>query len=225
MQMSNARGTGPERSGHGGPRRTGPAAGNERLCTDMMLNGQAEESGQTQLIRRIAAQDKQALAELYDQVASVLFATSFRILRDPHEAEEVIQDVFVQIWNKAASFDAALGTPFHWTVGIARNRSIDRLRSRQRHTEMLTRLQTSLETEFMGKGPPVETTLSDDELAAVRAAVHELPADQRRALELAFFSGLTHAEIAQATGEPLGTVKARIRRGMLKLRDTLQAYA
>src|SRR6266702_101514 len=88
----------------------------------------------------LAAQDRQALAEFYDQTAAVLFATAVRILGDAHEAEEVVQDVFVQIWNKAATFDVALGAPFHWTLSITRNRCIDRLRTRRRRSSLLADL-------------------------------------------------------------------------------------
>ena len=191
---------------------------------DAMLEEPNAETAQAQLLRRIAAQDKQALAELYDQVAAVLFSTSFRILGDSGDAEEVLQDVFVQIWNKAQTFDAVLGTPFHWTVGIARNRSIDRLRSRQRRARLLEELQKNTPGCGAINAAPNDA-LTNSEQAGIRAKVAELPPDQRRALELAFFGGLTHAEIAQTMGEPLGTVKARIRRALLKLRDSLQAYA
>jgi RNA polymerase sigma-70 factor (ECF subfamily) len=180
-----------------------------------------------ELLRRIASQDREALAELYDAVAALLFSTSYRILGDAHEVEEVVQDVFLQVWHKAASFDPALGSPLHWTLGIARNRSIDRLRSRQRRAQMHDRLQEFTATDGGASPSSRESAsgLSTEELATVRAAVSTLPADQRRVLEQAFFGGMTHAEIAAASGEPLGTVKARIRRGMMKLRDSLQAYA
>jgi RNA polymerase sigma-70 factor (ECF subfamily) len=182
-------------------------------------------AAQTQLLRRIAAQDKLALAELYDQVVGVLFAISLRILGDPHEAEEVIQDVFVQIWNHAALFDATLGEPIHWALRIARNRSIDRLRSRQRRAEALDRFHDLAAFNTVSDPTPANASLTEDELVAVRAAVNGLPPDQRLALEMAFFGGLTHTEIARTMNEPLGTVKARIRRGLLKLRDSLQAYS
>jgi len=190
-----------------------------------MQIGQADETGQALLLRLVAVKDKQALGELYDQVASALFAISVRILGDRHEAEEVIQDVFVEIWNKASTFDATLGTPVHWAMRIARNRSIDRLRSRQRRAQMLDRLQEFTPADSTGGAVSQSTGLVADELARIRAAVNSLPPNQRRALEMAFFNGQTHAEIALSTGEPLGTVKARIRRAMVKLRDTLQDYA
>lgn len=192
---------------------------------EMMLNDDVDEIQQARLLRRIADQDRQALSEFYDQVAAVLFATSVRILGDSHEAEEVVQDVFVQIWNKAAAFDLELGTPFHWALSITRNRAIDRVRSRQRRARTLDEFQQLAAGEPSPAAAPDKDGLGEDELAGIRAAVHGLPAEQRHALELAFFGGLTHTEIAQATGEPLGTVKARVRRGMAKLRDSLQAYA
>src|ERR1044071_7525955 len=97
-----------------------------------MLDRNTTEELQTELLRLIATQDQQALAQFYDQTAGVLFSTAVRILGDAHEAEEVIQDVFVQIWNKAGTFEPALGAPFHWALGIVRHRCIDRLRARQR---------------------------------------------------------------------------------------------
>lgn len=189
-----------------------------------MATEKADELAEAELLRRIAARDKTALGALYDHVASALFAVSFRILGDSHEAEEVIQDVFVEIWNKASVFDASLGTAFHWVMRIARNRSIDRIRSRQRRAQTLERFQELAPADVGHESASPAKSLGSDELAGIRAAVQGLPPDQRRALEMAFFAGNTHAEIAQFTGEPLGTVKARIRRGMAKLRDTLQQY-
>lgn len=189
-----------------------------------MPNEQVADLARAESLRRIALKDKKALDELYDQVASALFAVSFRILGDSHEAEEVIQDVFVEIWNKASVFDPSLGSAFHWVMRIARNRSIDRIRSRQRRAQTLERFQELAPADCGHESASPAKSLGSDELAGIRAAVQGLPPDQRRALELAFFAGQTHAEIAQSTGEPLGTVKARIRRGMVKLRDTLQQY-
>jgi RNA polymerase sigma-70 factor, ECF subfamily len=184
---------------------------------------QTVEESQAQLLRRIAAQDRDAMAEFYDQTARPLFAVVHRILGNTEEAEEVIQDVFVQIWNKASTFDPAIGLPFHWALSIARNRCIDRLRSRQRRARVLVEMPPDVPE------PVIETSvgepaLGETELNAIRSVVTQLPTDQRQAIEMAFFGGLTHQEIAEALNEPLGTVKARIRRGMLKLRDSLKAY-
>ena len=189
-----------------------------------MLERQTAEESQAKLLRRIAAQDQQALAEFYDQMAGVLFSTAVRILGDAHEAEEVIQDVFVQIWYKAATFDVALGAPFHWTLSITRNRCIDRLRTRRRRFSLLEDLVEVAAIDPTPSMPFAQKGLSADEIAAVRAAVELLPREQRQAIAMAFFGGMTHVEIAKALNEPLGTTKARIRRGMVKLRESLQAY-
>lgn len=186
-----------------------------------MLDPNSAEESQVQLLRRIAANDRQALAEFYDQIAAPLFSTATRILGDAHEAEEVVQDVFVQIWQKAATFDAALGSPFTWAMRITRNRSIDRLRSRQRRSKLAEQFQENFEIITDG---PAAAELGEEAVVQIRSTVGNLPADQRRVIEMAFFGGLTHAEIAEAVGEPLGTIKARIRRGMMKLRESLQGY-
>ncbi len=186
-----------------------------------MLDPNSAEESQVQLLRRIAANDRQALAEFYDQIAGPLFSIATRILGDAHEAEEVVQDVFLQIWEKAATFDAALGSPFHWAMRIARNRSIDRLRARQRRTKLAEQFHENFEITTKG---PAAVELGEEAVVQIRSTVGSLPADQRRVIEMAFFGGLTHFEIAAALGEPLGTVKARIRRGMMKLRESLQGY-
>lgn len=177
---------------------------------------------QTDLLRRIAAQDREALALFYDQTAGVIYSTVLHMLSDASEAEEVVQDVFVQIWTKAGSYDAKLGKAFHWALGIARNRAIDRLRSRQRRNKVFQ----DVPEEIVAAASAAEVDHADDlpldEAASVQSAVKRLPADQRQAIEMAFFGGLTHPEIAEALHQPLGTVKARIRRGMMKLRDILQ---
>jgi RNA polymerase sigma-70 factor (ECF subfamily) len=189
-----------------------------------MRDREAADKFQTELLRRIAARDRQALAELYDELGAVLFSTAVRIVGDAQEAEEVMQDVFVQIWEKALAFDAELGTPLNWVLRIARNRSIDRLRARQRRFRAIDELEAALAVE--SPAPPAhQGGLSGEELAGVRAAVRSLPDEQRQAIELAFFGGQSHDEIAKALHEPLGTVKARIRRGMMKLKDALQPYA
>ncbi len=186
-----------------------------------MLDPNSAEESQVQLLRRIAANDRQALAEFYDQIAAPLFSTATRILGDAHEAEEVVQDVFVQIWQKAATFDAALGSPFTWAMRITRNRSIDRLRSRQRRSKLAEQFQENFEITSDGAS---SVELGEEAVGQIRSTVGNLPADQHRVIEMAFFSGLTHAEIAATLDEPLGTVKARIRRGMMKLRESLQGY-
>ena len=189
-----------------------------------MFERQVSEESQGELLRRIAAQDREALARFYDETAGVLFSTAMRILGDAPEAEEVIQDVFLQIWNKAATFDGTLGVPFQWALGITRNRCIDRLRVRKRKAVLLDELVEAAVVDAAAPSSAGPDRFGGDEVAAVRSAVQSLPAEQRQAIEMAFFGGLTHHEIAAMLKQPLGTIKARIRRGMLKLRESLQAY-
>ena len=176
------------------------------------------------LLRRVARRDHGAFAELYDRVAGLLFSNALHMLSDRREAEEVVQDVFLQIWNKAETFDGALGNPLSWILGITRNRCIDRLRSRQRRSRVFDDAVDQSEVEVTTAAQLTASDLSPEEQAVVRKAVADLPSDQQQAIAMAFFGGMSHQEIADVLKEPLGTIKARIRRGMLKLRDSLQAY-
>jgi RNA polymerase sigma-70 factor (ECF subfamily) len=175
------------------------------------------------LIRRMARGDKLACAELYDRFSRPLFSVALRILNDQSEAEDVVQDVFLALWEKANGFDADRGSAFGWAITLTRNRAIDRLRTRRRRSNLLNE---SFVEDLPGGKSTAEPDSADDliykeKTATVRAALSTLPPEQLRAVELAFFSGLTQQEIAARLSEPLGTVKARIRRGLLKLRDTL----
>jgi RNA polymerase sigma-70 factor (ECF subfamily) len=169
------------------------------------------------LIRRMAGGDRNALAELYDKLSRPLYATARHILNDAAEAQDVVHDVFLALWENAATFDSGRGAAFSWAVTLTRNRAIDRLRSRANRARLLG---DSVPEDL---GYDAEAALAElgDRAAAVRAALAALPQEQKRALELAFFSGLTQKEIADQLSEPIGTVKARIRRGLLKLRDVL----
>ena len=192
---------------------------------ESMVDQQTAEESQAQLLLRIAAQDAQALAEFYDLTAKPLFGLAVRILGDVSEAEEVIQDVFVQIWKNAPSFDPLLGPAFYWALSITRNRSIDRLRTRQRRARLIENLENDAAANVPASQVADQGALEADDSALVRTTLNSLPADQRRVIEMAFFGGLTHQEIAEALKEPLGTIKARIRRGLLKLRDCMRANA
>lgn len=183
----------------------------------------AQVAADAELVRQIAGGDREAFSRLYDRYSRPLYATAFRILNDATEAEDIVHDVFVSLWTKAAEFDLSRGTAFSWATTLTRNRAIDRLRSRRRRSELLDQSAPS-DRVFSPSG---DTADSADDLwlkekaEVVRSAVGELAEDQRKAVELAFFSGLTQQEIAAKLQEPLGTVKARIRRGLLKLRDRL----
>jgi RNA polymerase sigma-70 factor, ECF subfamily len=175
------------------------------------------------LIRRMAGGDHQAMAELYERFSRPLYSTSLHILKDTAEAQDIVHDVFIALWEKAAVFASDRGSAFSWAVTLTRNRSIDRLRSRRRRAELLDQAAPAdlgyFETITGADGN--DPAALQDQAQAVRAAVAALPREQKHALELAFFSGLTQQEIAARLSEPLGTVKARIRRGLVKLRDSL----
>src|SRR5262249_36958113 len=125
----------------------------------------------------------------------------------------------------ATTFDPMLGSAFHWALSIARHRSIDRLRSRARQSRLMTAYQEISEVDPPSMSGPEQSASDAEEYAAMRAALTDLPSDQRQAIEMAFFGGKTHLEIAETLQVPLGTVKARIRRGMLRLREKLQTSA
>jgi len=172
------------------------------------------------LLARVARGDQPAFAALYDRLSGLLVATALRLLGDKAEAEDVVHDVFLAIWENASSFDSSRGTPVAWALTLVRNRSIDRLRSRSRRGEILAGSAPSDlgYHEPAGEEAPLAADLAE-RASLVRSALGELPSEQRRALELAFFSGLTHEQISRRLDSPLGTIKARIRRGLLALRD------
>ena len=174
------------------------------------------------LIEQIADQDQEALGNLYDRYSGLLLALSRRILKDPNDAEEVLQEVFLQVWHQAPRYDTRRSSVSTWLVLITRSRSIDRLRSRQVVDRTLANLQQEKH----------ESHTSPEGVAAVwmrqrrdrlRSEMQQLPPDQKQVLELAFFQGMTQSEIAESTKIPLGTVKTRTLLAMKKLRKALQA--
>lgn len=178
------------------------------------------------LLKRIAAGDQQAVAALYQHRGTLLYSLVLRMLGDEMEAQEVMQDTFVRIWRKAVSYDPARSAPLAWMILIARGLALDRLRSRGRRQANLASFEAevaSLEIETINSSS--SRRIERDELANIcSAALHQLPEAQSRALQLAFLRGWTHEEIARAQNEPLGTIKARIRRGLQALRDALKDY-
>ncbi len=208
---------------HGQIQRGGSANGRGALVKLETMMHDMEEL-QAELLRRIAAQDRDALSEFYDQTARPLFSIACRMLGNVPDAEEVIQDVFVQIWTKAGMFDAEKGQPFHWVLALTRNRCIDGLRARQRRSRVMVDMTGEPELDQAAEAAPADAPVMADDAAVIQSVVNNLPKDQRQAIEMAFFGGLTHQEIAESLNEPLGTIKARIRRGMLKLREALQSY-
>lgn len=183
-----------------------------------------EESAKidTELLGQIAQGDRAAFSRCYDRYSGILFSIIVKVLNDPKEAEDVLQEVFLQIWDKAAVYKRELGAPFSWFVTMTRHKAIDRLRASQRRYRLLDEVKE--ETSILMKaGSTFNSEAESRETSAqVRSAVNTLPNEQRQAIELAFFGGMTQNEISQSLGQPIGTVKARIRRGMLKLREVLE---
>jgi RNA polymerase sigma-70 factor (ECF subfamily) len=177
------------------------------------------------LMSAIAAGDPSALRDLYDRHAGQVLALCLRILRDRAEAEEALGDVFLELWEKADRFRETRGAPLSYMMTLARSRAIDRLRRRQR-TGALVDSHPSLEAvapaaqAAADAGPYLDMAASEQK-AKIRRALAGLSAAERRAVELSFFDGLSHGEIAKTLQEPLGTVKSRIRQGLLRLRDAL----
>jgi RNA polymerase sigma-70 factor, ECF subfamily len=167
--------------------------------------------------------DEGAFATFYDRFTPGLFSMIYAILRDQKESEDVLQEAFVQMWKRSATYDPARSSLFTWAVMISRHKAIDRLRSRQRQS----RLSEAMASEAAAVPVSAPADRADhalarsDERERVRAALAQLGAAQREAIDLAFFAGLTQTQISERLGEPLGTVKARIRRGLLALRDVL----
>jgi RNA polymerase sigma-70 factor, ECF subfamily len=188
--------------------------------TTKALTPEQAQTSDADLIYAVARGDEGALASLYDRYRLILFGLILRILHSRPEAEDVLQDVFIQVWKRAADFDESRGRPFTWLVTLARSRSIDRLRaldSRQRTAN-----------EAVLDAPDSVSDASQDAVRSeqrevVRNALDALPAEQRQALVLAYFEGLTQSEIALRLGAPLGTIKTRMRSGMTKLRESLGA--
>jgi len=172
------------------------------------------------LIARTGAGDREAFRELYRRYGAPIYSLGLRMLGDRRDAEELLQDTFLKIWNHARSYDASLARPFTWAVMIARRAGIDALRRKGRYPELSFKDLGATDREEMAPSP-VEATMRDDESARVRAAMAAFPPDQRAAVELAIFGGLSHGAIAQRLRQPLGTVKSWIRRGLDDLKTSL----
>lgn len=175
-----------------------------------------------QLLQAVAGGEETALADLYGRYRLILFGLLVRILHSQSEAEEVLQEVFIQVWQRARDFDEARGKPFTWLVTLTRSRAIDRLRAlgaRERATLGATRDVQEIWSDA------VSDAIQSERGRLVRKALARLPEEQRRALFLAYFEGLSQSEIAARLSTPLGTVKTRVRSGLIKLREMLEQHS
>ena len=181
-----------------------------------------------ELLSRAARGEERAVAALFDRFAPVLHAVAYRILRDAQDADEAVVDAFTQAWRDAVRFDAARGSVAAWLSVIARSRALDLLRARSRRERLATSAQQADPMSAPGMGeavPPTDARIGAAERRReVAAALARLSQPQRVAIELAFYEGLSHSEIAERLGQPLGTIKTRVRLGMQKLRDELRPY-
>lgn len=181
------------------------------------------------LLVRLQAREESALSELYDHLAPWVLGLAQRILGDADEAEDVLSDVFVQVWSRIHQHDARRGPLVPWVLSIARNRSLDHLRRRKRSWRKIERVETARRAEGDDAILPHESGEAAVPGWPVHRAVHQalagLPAEQRRMVQLAYFEGLSHAEIARRTGDPLGTVKTRLRLAHQKLEEALRDLA
>jgi RNA polymerase sigma-70 factor, ECF subfamily len=190
-----------------------------QLATDT-----AEERSRDQdlvsLVERVATGDQSALAALYDETNRLIYSLVLRVLGDASSAEEVLLDVYTQVWRQAASYDVKRGAPLAWMATIARSRAIDRLRSGWQDKRRKESLDVLGDAPSNSSSPEEDATISERQ-KFVREALKLLTPEQRQVIELAYYSGLSHSEIAEKLNQPLGTVKTRTRLGMMKLREAL----
>jgi RNA polymerase sigma-70 factor (ECF subfamily) len=179
--------------------------------TDLSRPADIVLSPDAMLVSAIRSGDEQAMAQLYERYSSIVYSVALRVLGDTGAAEDILQEVFMQLWRSPDAFDATRGSLPGWLAVITRNRAIDSLRKRRPETD-ITDVIVSIEPDLAG-GAEFSRALEK-----IRGALGGMPPTQRSALEMAFFEGLTHTEIADKTGEPLGTIKTRIRAGLLTLR-------
>jgi RNA polymerase sigma-70 factor (ECF subfamily) len=177
-----------------------------------------------EVIARVGKGDSQAFAELYEHSSSLLFTLALRILNNRDEAAELLQDVYIEVWRKAGNFDQNRGSPMAWLITLTRSRAIDRVRaSTSRGRTRTDSLEDNPAEQIQSDLPdPLENRSMEELRSLVGDALTDLPAAQQEALELSFYDGLTHAEIAAKLDKPIGTIKTRIKLGMNKLRYTLR---
>ncbi|HVF55550.1 MAG TPA: sigma-70 family RNA polymerase sigma factor [Pyrinomonadaceae bacterium] len=175
-----------------------------------------------ELIGRVAGGDEGALTTLYETTSRLVYGLALRILRDAGAAEEVLLDVYTQVWRKAGAYQKGRGTPLSWLTTIARSRAIDRLRAGRYERQRSEQLESETQGAHAATIHVGDEMQAHETRASVRSALGELPPEQREVIELAYYGGMSHSEIAARLGQPLGTVKTRTRLGMMRLRELLR---
>jgi RNA polymerase sigma-70 factor, ECF subfamily len=189
-----------------------------------MAEDTAQQIADREMLSQVGNGDQVAFSALYDRLSGPLYSLALKMLGDASDAQDALQEVFVQIWSRARTYDPERSSVFSWAVLLTRSRAIDRLRARDRRLRVVVgstadEAKLTEATDASTVESAADTANKKDEAAHVRSLLSNLPEDQRQAIELAFFGHRTHHEIAAQLGQPLGTVKARIRRGLLKLRE------
>jgi len=195
----------------------------QKECSLKKPQMKGESPSAVHLIRQVAKQDRNAFSQLYDRCSSLVFSLALRMLKARSDAEDLLQEVFVQIWRQAANYSEERGSPEAWIINITRSRAIDKLRSIRRMersfilTEDPARAESSENVESLAAESEARLTMN--------SALANLPEAQRKVLELAYFGGLTQTEIATRLAEPLGTVKTRMRSGIQRLKEMMRTQA
>jgi RNA polymerase sigma-70 factor (ECF subfamily) len=186
------------------------------------LDPVAPSSGLAGLVEQMAQGRQDALARLYDETSSMLNGLLLRILERPEDAEEVLLDVYMKAWKYAGRYSDKRGSPQAWLMIMARNAAIDRIRQKRAQPKTLAFEPESTPEPESAEASPEERTADRERRRKVQIVLRELPPEQREVVELAFFGGFTHAELAERLREPLGTIKSRIRMGLLRLRGLIE---
>ena len=184
-----------------------------------------DPDSEIQWVYQIAQQNQLALSKLYDRYARIIYSSAYRSLGNAEESEEVVMDVFTQVWRSADRYDAAKARVDTWLFMMARSRTFDRLRNRQRKEKVADAVMVFEVSTICLSPTPGEDAEIRERRSTVIAALETLPPEQRQVLELAYYGGYSHREIAEQTGMALGTVKTRIRLGLEKLRSALQPWS
>ena len=200
--------------------KTNRRSSNNRLTDPDYVN---ESAGDIEMLQQIGQRDVAAFQAFYRKFSGLLFSTIQRVLNDHQDTEDIMQEVLMQVWQKAHLYEPTKGKPMTWVTTMARNRAIDRIRSKQRRSKLNDDFENEsrvIQPEFVDDTTDVLIAKESDQ--AIHSAVMELNPDQREAIQLAYFSGLTQNEVADRLNEPLGTIKARIRRGVQRLEHVVK---
>ena len=193
----------------------------QKFSDSSIMERNSDSNPDQELMTLVKKRDKAAFRELYSRFSQIVFNLVYRILKDRQEAEEVVQEIFLQVWNKAGSYDADRGALSTWIINISRNKSIDRLRKLGHRSQ-----DTEINEERLNSKYDFSRIIENREESrkVLQEALDTLPQEQRIAIEMVYFEGFTHEETAQKLSEPVGTIKTRIRLGVMKLKQKIAPY-